>query len=103
MLEVIAALLLSVHLLLVDVAMIGPLASAWFDWRGTRQNDPALVAFGRKLALASLAALVAGSLLGGLLLALRYHGDRATGPPCCRYRAIGCGSPAPSCSLPSVV
>jgi hypothetical protein len=69
------AILLATHLLLVDVAMIGPLVAAWYDWRGRRMNQPAIVDLGRRLAWCAVAALVGGSVLGGVLLAGRYLFD----------------------------
>ncbi len=73
MLELTTAILLSAHLLLVDVAMAGPLVSAWLDWRANRRGEPAGGALGRQLAWWSIASLVAGSALGGVLLAARWQ------------------------------
>lgn len=79
MLEVTTALLLTAHLLLVNVAMAGPLVAVWLDWRARRQSDAASAELsgelGRQLAWCSAAALVLGSLLGGVLLAVRYYAD----------------------------
>jgi hypothetical protein len=71
-LEVALALLLGVHLLLVDVAMAGPLACVWLEWRATRRSDD--VAGRTGLALARLAnwALSLGIVAGGVLLAARW-------------------------------
>lgn len=69
------ALLLTLHLLLVDVAMVGPLLAAWYDWRGVKRGEPALREMARKLALASLVTLAAGIVVGGVLLAGRYFTD----------------------------
>jgi hypothetical protein len=69
------AFLLAVHLALVDVAMIGPLAAAWYDWRGAKRGEPVLRELGRRLLLGSLVALVLGMALGGVLLAGRYFTD----------------------------
>ncbi len=75
MLEVVSAVLLTAHLILIDVAMIGPLASVWFDWRGTRRSQPEISELGRRLAAWSLGSLVVGGLLGAVLLAMRYLDD----------------------------
>ena len=83
MLDVVTAVLLTAHLILIDVAMIGPLASAWFDWRGTRRSQPELVELGRRLAAWSLGSLVVGGVLGGALLALRFLDDERY------FRALG--------------
>ena len=72
MLEVVSTVLLAAHLMLIDVAMIGPLASAWFDWRSARNGDAQLGELARRLAVAAIVALLAGGVLGGLLLLLRY-------------------------------
>jgi hypothetical protein len=69
------AFLLALHLVLVDVAMIGPLAAAWYDWRGAKRGEPALRELGRLLLLLSLVTLVLGIAFGGLLLAGRYFTD----------------------------
>ena len=75
MLDVVTVVLLTAHLILIDVAMVGPLASAWFDWRGARSSQPECCELGRRLAAWSLGSLVAGGALGGVLLALRYLDD----------------------------
>ena len=69
------AILLTMHLLLVDVAMVGPLLAAWYDWRGAKRGEPKLSELGRRLALVSLLAFVVGMVLGGGLLAGRYFTD----------------------------
>jgi hypothetical protein len=56
-------LLLTLHLLCVNVASGGPLIGAWLDWRGSRGDEAAAQAakyYGR----ASLSGLVVGALLG---------------------------------------
>jgi hypothetical protein len=73
--EIVLAALAAPHLLLVDVAMAGPLVAAWLRWRAGRANDGATDALARSLALQSLWALAVGSLLGGALLAVRYLAD----------------------------
>jgi aldose 1-epimerase len=71
----VTAILLTAHLLLVDVAMFGPLMAVWFDWRARRESQQALGEFGRRLAWISVWGLVAGGVLGGVLLAIRYLVD----------------------------
>ncbi|REK19606.1 MAG: hypothetical protein DWQ37_00650 [Planctomycetota bacterium] len=73
MLEFVLALLLSVHLLAVDLAMMGPLACVWLEWRGARSRQPGLADVGRRLAVLTIWALVGGSALGMLMLLLRYQ------------------------------
>ncbi len=75
MIEVVTTVLLAAHMILVDLAMVGPLASAWLDWRSKREKADQLGEFGRTLALWSVVALAIGGLLGGALLLLRYLSD----------------------------
>ena len=71
-------LLLSVHLLLVDVAMAGPLACVALGWSKTPSGEALAGRVGRALAGLSIAALVAGAVVGGVLLGLRdWLDDRA--------------------------
>jgi cytochrome bd-type quinol oxidase subunit 1 len=71
------ALLLSVHLLLVDLAMTGPLACVWMEWRQSRASDELAGDVGRRLASASAWALVAGIATGLVLLGVRWRFDPA--------------------------
>ena len=75
MLEIVLAILLAAHLLLLDVAMAGPLVSVWIEWRAGRRAEPQSDAMARRLAWLSLWALAVGSVLGGVLLAIRYLTD----------------------------
>jgi hypothetical protein len=76
--------LLALHLLLVDVAMAGPLACIWIEWRGTRASDPAADQLARSLAWLATVALLLGVLLGTFLLAIRWAlGDQGY------FRAVG--------------
>lgn len=75
MLLIATSLLLGVHLLLVNVAMVGPLIAVWFDWRWGRNRQPFASELGRRLAWCSVLSLVAGSLPGLVLLAMRYGND----------------------------
>lgn len=75
MLAITLTLLLTAHLLLVDLAMVGPLACVWLRWSARRHADAASEAVARRLALAAIWALAGGSALGGLLLAVRYLAD----------------------------
>jgi hypothetical protein len=75
-------LLLTLHLLCVNVASGGPILGAWLDWRGSRGDEAAAQAaryFGR----ASFGGLVVGALLGLLIGWLKW--DAA-------YRALWLGS-----------
>ena len=72
MLEAVLALLLGVHLLLVNVAMIGPLICVWLDWRRSRFGDDVAGRAGHTLARWANWSLTGGVLLGGLLLAARW-------------------------------
>lgn len=75
MLEIVLAVLLTAHLLLVDVAMAGPLVSVWLEWRAGRRAEQPSDALARRLAVLSLWALAGGSILGGVLLGIRYLAD----------------------------
>jgi hypothetical protein len=70
--ELLLAALAAPHLLLVDVAMAGPLVAAWLRWRADGEAADAVAG---RLAMLSLWALAGGSLLGGGLLAVRYLAD----------------------------
>lgn len=86
MLLILLAVLLAAHLLLLDVAMAGPLVCVGVEWRARRANDAASDEIARRLAGWSLWALVGGSVVGGLLLVVRYT---AGGPDYFRaYQAI---------------
>jgi hypothetical protein len=70
--------ILGIHLLLVDVAMAGPLVCVWLEWRGTRRGDRVADQLGKSLARATNWALTLGIALGSLLLAARWaFGDQA--------------------------
>lgn len=71
----VSIVLLAVHLLAVDLAMMGPLACVWIEWQATRRGDAAGQAAARTLAALSLLAFGIGIALGGLLLALRWQSD----------------------------
>ncbi len=74
MLEAVLVLLLGVHLLLVDVAMIGPLASVWLDWRSGAPGDATMEQAGLTAGASSLrGALTLGIVLGVVLLGARWH------------------------------
>ncbi len=72
-LEVVLVVLLGVHLLLVDVAMIGPLASVWLDWRSGRTDDATMEQAGLTVARLSSWGLTLGIALGVVLLGARWH------------------------------
>jgi hypothetical protein len=65
-LDLVLVLLLTSHLLCVNVAAGGPLVAAWLDWRGMRGDDAAARA-AVDLARASLLGLLIGAGLGLLL------------------------------------
>lgn len=71
----VTAVLLTAHLLLVNVAMVGPLVAVWCDWRARRESQPVIAELGRRLAWIAVSGLVLGGLLGGVLLAIRYAAD----------------------------
>ena len=76
MIETGLALLLAVHLLLVNLAMGGPLVCLWLEVRFTRHGDAAAGLVGRTLARDSLTALAAAIALGALMLAVLWlRGD----------------------------
>jgi hypothetical protein len=88
--EIIRIALLASHLLLVDVAMAGPLVCILLHWRARHFSAPETDDVARRLATLSMACLGAGFLLGGLLLALRWlsHGsyfEAASVIPASRY------------------
>jgi hypothetical protein len=74
-LDLFLVLLLALHLLLVDVAMAGPLVCIWLEWRGTRLANSASNDLARRLARVATQALVGGVLLGMILLAVRWASD----------------------------
>jgi hypothetical protein len=74
-LEILLAVLLSVHLLLVDIAMGSPLICVWLEWRETRHGDKVSGRVGLSLARWSNWALAGAILLGCLLLAVRWWFD----------------------------
>jgi hypothetical protein len=70
--EIWIVVLLAAHLLLVDVAMTGPLVCVWLERRETRYADRAAGRVGRALARMAMWSLAGGMALGGLLLAIRW-------------------------------
>ncbi|HEV3138777.1 MAG TPA: cytochrome ubiquinol oxidase subunit I [Pirellulales bacterium] len=78
MADVVLVVLLAVHLLLVDIAMAGPLICVWLEWRESRHADEAAGQVGLRLARFSNAALAIGIVIGGLLLAMRWWLDDRT-------------------------
>jgi hypothetical protein len=69
MVPALLAALLSAHLLLVGLAMAGPLACVWLEWREARRGDVLAGRLGLALARASSWALTLGIGLGFVLLA----------------------------------
>jgi hypothetical protein len=75
-------LLLSAHLLCVNVASGGPIVAAWLDWRGARSGDEAAAKAAVALAGWSLGGLVIGALLGLIVGAIKWDAE---------YRALWLG------------
>ena len=75
------ALLLTAHLLLVNVASGGPLVAIWLDWRGVRGDEAAAKA-AAYLARASVLGLIVGAVLGVLIGWLKWNAE---------YRALWLG------------
>lgn len=71
MLFTLSTLLLSMHLLAMNVASIGPLLGIWLHERG-RRGDTAAFDVGRQLSRWALGLLVVGVAIGGLLLGVRW-------------------------------
>ena len=69
-LEFMIGLALACHLLCVNVAMSGPLVCVWLECRALRRNDKSSDEIGQDLASFSLITLLAGSLIGSLMLLL---------------------------------
>ena len=76
-LEVGLILVLAAHLLLVNVAMAGPLGALGLEWSGARSGDRDIGAIGRQLAWWSVGSLVLAMLLGGALLLLESRHDNS--------------------------
>ena len=76
MLPFASILLLASHLLAMNLAAAGPLAAAWLI-AGGDAGDQRRHALGRRLTVLSLAALVVGGALGGMLLLVPNPGLRA--------------------------
>ncbi|HEY2147203.1 MAG TPA: hypothetical protein VGH32_04655, partial [Pirellulales bacterium] len=57
-------LLLTVHLLAADLAMVGSLVAIWMECRATKRGDSLAGLVGRRLAAWSFAGLIIGPVLG---------------------------------------
>jgi hypothetical protein len=68
---VLTTILLALHLVAVNLASAGPLVCVWLHTRGRRGDVPADQT-GRRLANLSLASLIVGACLGGLLVGLAW-------------------------------
>ncbi len=75
MLQVFLTLLVALHLLLVDVAMVGPLVCVWLEWRETRYAERVAGLIGQTWAGLVNGTLAGGIVLGSLLLAMRWWMD----------------------------
>jgi hypothetical protein len=74
-LEAIVVLLLAAHLMLVNVAMMGPLFSVFLDWRRHRTGDQLTQSAALTMARLSTWSLTFGIALGLVLLGIRYAFD----------------------------
>jgi len=81
MIPLLEALLMTAHLLCVNVASGGPLVSVWLDWRGVRGDEAAAKA-AAYLARASVLGLLVGAALGILVGWLKWNAE---------YRALWLG------------
>ena len=78
MFELLITPVVAVHLLMVNIAAAGPLVCIWLHRRENLRGDAAAGIVGRKLAKASLQALLLGMLLGVVAIWLQFHaGERA--------------------------
>jgi hypothetical protein len=78
MLETLMSILLTAHLLAVNVAGAGPLLAIWLHRRCYRHGDTAAGEIGRRLAKVSVSLLTLGILLGALLLGLMWQSGATT-------------------------
>ena len=69
--------LLTLHLLLVNVAMAGPFVCLWLEWRGTRRDDILAAKIGERLARDAFWALLVGGVLGAAMVGLLWISDDA--------------------------
>lgn len=74
--ELVIVALLSVHLMLVDLAMAGPLAALWLESGGSRSGSEKRVAIARTMLRWSATSLAIAIVLGGVLLTLFWYSDR---------------------------
>lgn len=74
-LEAAVVVLLAAHLMLVDVAMMGPLFSICLDWRSRRSGDKLTESAALNMARLSTWGLTIGIALGLILLGIRYAFD----------------------------
>ena len=64
MLDVLQVVVLSLHLILVNVGLAAPLICVWLDWRAMHHDEPFAKQASHRLAAQSLVALAAGVVLG---------------------------------------
>lgn len=64
MLDVFQVLVLSLHLILLNIAVGGPLICVWLDWRATHHQEPFAQLASNRLAAQSIVTLFLGVLLG---------------------------------------
>ncbi|MDZ4784342.1 MAG: hypothetical protein SGJ19_29195 [Planctomycetia bacterium] len=73
LLDLLMVLLLSAHLMAMNVATAGPFVCLWLGWRTRRTGDALASTTGEWLARMSLIGLTSGIVLGGLVLGAIYH------------------------------
>src|SRR5215475_10534226 len=62
--ELLLIIVVSIHLLAVNLAGAGPLVAAWADWRGGRRGQIELQDAGKSLSVWSIVAAILGLSLG---------------------------------------
>ncbi len=77
MLELLLIVAFTVHLVAVNVAAVAPLYCVAVEWRATRRGDAAAQQVARRLAVWAIVGFALGMVIGGGLLAILWHNDRA--------------------------
>jgi hypothetical protein len=73
MADLLIIVLMGLHLVLVDLAMAGPLGCIWLEWRSTRHADSVADSVGRSLAGLTQLALLGGIASGVLLVGIYWY------------------------------
>jgi hypothetical protein len=76
-LELLLVVAFTGHLIAVNVAAAGPLYCVAVEWRASRRGEQAAQQAARRLAVWSLIGFVLGMIIGGGLLGILWHNDRA--------------------------